>query len=281
MIINGRRGSCSYLIKHVPDVGLWFSKPHGEHLGSFDGHKVCLALVGDGLGQQGLPTARRAIEQHSTRRSHTKLKELVRIFDRVLRRARGALMDYWWHLCLQVHAESRECLSVSSTWTSSCSSLLTSSSPPMSSQLTWGTSAQVSLRADGLLWLSAHWGKAWWGQGKEALFFEGLIEYSLEKAKVCLCVFVCVCVCVYLEVVHGDGQWVEQVGVDGFVLQVYEDHLLADGLQSSFWAQSSQVGTYVTVGLCGDLRNVKYLRDIDMNLLNSTAVSFRTFLRQN
>ena len=197
MIINGRRGSCSYLIKHVPDVGLWFSKPHGEHLGSFDGHKVCLALVGDGLGQQGLPTARRAIEQHSTRRSHTKLKELVRIFDRVLRRARGALMDYWWHLCLQVHAESRECLSVSSTWTSSCSSLLTSSSPPMSSQLTWGTSAQVSLRADGLLWLSAHWGKAWWGQGKEALFFEGLIEYSLEKAKVCLCVFVCVCVCTW------------------------------------------------------------------------------------
>lgn len=56
------------------------------------------------------------------------------------------------------------CVGVSDTWTSSCSSLLTSSSPPMSSQLTWGTSATVSLRAEGLLWLSAHWGNTQWHQ---------------------------------------------------------------------------------------------------------------------
>ena len=42
------------------------------------------------------------------------------------------------------------------TCTSSCSSLLTSSRPPMSSQLMLGTSTTVSLRAEGLLWLSAH-----------------------------------------------------------------------------------------------------------------------------
>lgn len=54
----------------------------------------------------------------------------------------------------------------------------------------------------------------------------------LGRAKVCMYVFVCMGV--YLEVIHGDSQGVEQVSIDGFVLQVYEGHLLADGLQSSF-----------------------------------------------
>lgn len=42
------------------------------------------------------------------------------------------------------------------TCTNSCSSLLTSSRPPMSSQVMLGTSTTVSLSADGLLWLRAH-----------------------------------------------------------------------------------------------------------------------------
>lgn len=42
------------------------------------------------------------------------------------------------------------------TWTNSCSSLLTSSRPPISSQVMLGTSTTVSLSADGLLWLRAH-----------------------------------------------------------------------------------------------------------------------------
>lgn len=76
--------SCSYLVKHFSDIGLRLSKPHGEHLGAFNGHKVCLALVGDGLGQQGLSTARGAVEEHTTGRSHAELQELVWVLDWIL-----------------------------------------------------------------------------------------------------------------------------------------------------------------------------------------------------
>lgn len=76
--------SCSHLIKHLSDVGLGLSEPHGEHLRAFNGHKVCLALVGDGLGQQGLSTARGAIEEHATGRSHSELQELVWVLDWIL-----------------------------------------------------------------------------------------------------------------------------------------------------------------------------------------------------
>lgn len=146
----------SHLIKDISDIGLRFSKPHGQHLWSLNWDKVCLALIGNGLSQEGFPTAWRTVEQHATRWGHSKLQELVWVLNRVLMIARWGLMGYWWDSHLQVWTEW-EC--VSFTWTSSCSSFFTSSSPPMSSQLTWGTSAQVSLRADGLLWLSAHWGK--------------------------------------------------------------------------------------------------------------------------
>ena len=43
------------------------------------------------------------------------------------------------------------------TCTSSCSSRLTFSKPPMSSHVTCGTSTTVSRSADGLLWPSAHY----------------------------------------------------------------------------------------------------------------------------
>ena len=52
-----------------------------------------------------------------------------------------------------------------------------------------------------------------------------------------------------LEVVHGDGERVEQVGVDGVVLEVDEGQLLTNGLQGSLGAQGRHVSTYVTVGL--------------------------------
>lgn len=81
----------SHLIKHLPDVGLRLSEPHGEHLGAFDGHKVCLALVGDGLGQQGLPTAWRAVEEHAAGRSHAELQELVRVLDGILGMVEGEI----------------------------------------------------------------------------------------------------------------------------------------------------------------------------------------------
>jgi hypothetical protein len=40
-----------------PDVGLGLAEPHRKQLGALDADEVGLALVGDGLGQQRLPTA--------------------------------------------------------------------------------------------------------------------------------------------------------------------------------------------------------------------------------
>lgn len=55
----------SHLVKDLSDVGLRFSKPHGEQLRSFNGDEICLALVGNGFGQQSLTTTRGAIKQHT------------------------------------------------------------------------------------------------------------------------------------------------------------------------------------------------------------------------
>ena len=49
-----------------------------------DGDEVGLALVCDGLGQQGLPTAGGTVEEHPFGRRHPKLEELLRVFHRVL-----------------------------------------------------------------------------------------------------------------------------------------------------------------------------------------------------
>ena len=49
-----------------------------------DGDEVSLALVGDGLCQQCLATARRTIEQHPLGGSHAKLEELLRMLNWVL-----------------------------------------------------------------------------------------------------------------------------------------------------------------------------------------------------
>lgn len=50
-----------------------------------DADEVGLALVGDGLGQQGLTTAWWAVEQHSLGGGHAKLLKLLRVLHRVLR----------------------------------------------------------------------------------------------------------------------------------------------------------------------------------------------------
>lgn len=92
----------SHLIKDISDIGLRFSKPHGQHLRSLNWDKVRLALIGNGLSQEGFPTAWRTVEQHATRWGHSKLQELVWVLDRVLMRARWRLMGYWWDSRLQI-----------------------------------------------------------------------------------------------------------------------------------------------------------------------------------
>lgn len=74
----------SCLVKDLSDVGLRLSKPHGEQLWAFDGDEVCLALVGNGFGQQSLPTTRWSIEQHALGWCHSKLEELVWVLHWVL-----------------------------------------------------------------------------------------------------------------------------------------------------------------------------------------------------
>lgn len=73
-----------YLVKDLSDIGLRLSKPHGEQLRSLDGDEVCLALVGNGFGQQSLTTTRGTIEQHTFGWGHAKLEELVWVLHWVL-----------------------------------------------------------------------------------------------------------------------------------------------------------------------------------------------------
>lgn len=74
----------THLVKDLSDIRLRLSKPHGEQLWSFDGDEVCLALVGDGFGQQSLTTTRWTIEQHTLGWGHAKLEELVWMLHWVL-----------------------------------------------------------------------------------------------------------------------------------------------------------------------------------------------------
>lgn len=143
-----------YLVKDLSDIGLRLSKPHGEQLRSFDRDEICLALVGNGFGQKSLTTTRRAIEQHTLGWGHAKLEELVRVLNWVLKKEIGKKLKFY---SLRYRFISVYIPKITiHTCTNSCSSLLTSSRPPMSSQVMLGTSTTVSLRADGLLWLRAH-----------------------------------------------------------------------------------------------------------------------------
>ena len=56
------------------------------------------------------------------------------------------------------------------------------------------------------------------------------------------------------EVLHRDGEAVENLGVDGLVLQVDEVHLFADLLKGSLGAEGREIGTDVAVSFGGNLR---------------------------
>lgn len=75
----------SYLVKDLSDVRLRLSEPHGEQLGSFDGDEICLALVGDGFGQQSLTATRGTVEKHTLGWGHAKLEELVWMLHWILK----------------------------------------------------------------------------------------------------------------------------------------------------------------------------------------------------
>ena len=72
------------LLEDVADVGLGLAEPHGEELGSLDRDEVGLALVGDGLGHEGLTATGRAVEQHTLGGAHAELLELFGVLDGIL-----------------------------------------------------------------------------------------------------------------------------------------------------------------------------------------------------
>ena len=59
------------------------------------------------------------------------------------------------------------------------------------------------------------------------------------------------------EVLHGDGEAVEDLGVDVLVLEVDEVHLLSDLLKGGLRAQGCQVCAHMTMGLCSNLLQVE------------------------
>lgn len=79
----------SCLVKDLSDVGFRLSEPHGEQLRSFDRDEICLALIGNGFGQQSLTTTWGAVEQHTLGGGHAKLEELVWVLHWVLKSSRG------------------------------------------------------------------------------------------------------------------------------------------------------------------------------------------------
>merc|ERR1719440_2620001 len=72
------------LVEELTHVGLRLAKPHRQQLGALDRDEVGLALVGDGLGEERLAAAGRAVEEHALGRRHAELLKLLRELDRVL-----------------------------------------------------------------------------------------------------------------------------------------------------------------------------------------------------
>mmetsp|Transcript_2893 Transcript_2893/g.6565 ORF Transcript_2893/g.6565 Transcript_2893/m.6565 type:complete len:328 (+) Transcript_2893:273-1256(+) len=73
--------SGSGLVEDLAHVGLGLAEPHREELRAFDADEVGGAFGGHGFGQQRLAAARRAVEEHTARRLHSKLLELLRVVD--------------------------------------------------------------------------------------------------------------------------------------------------------------------------------------------------------
>lgn len=83
----------THLVKDFPDIGFRLPKPHGEQLRTLDGDKVGLALISNGFGQQGFPTARRSIEEYSLGGCHAKFEEFVWVLHRILGRKGKRVQD--------------------------------------------------------------------------------------------------------------------------------------------------------------------------------------------
>lgn len=58
------------------------------------------------------------------------------------------------------------------------------------------------------------------------------------------------------EVLHGDAEGVENLGIDGVLVEIDEVHLLTDLLHGGLGAESSHIGTDVTMGLGSNLLQV-------------------------
>lgn len=177
------RGSTS-LVEELAHVGLGLTEPHCEQLGTLDADEVGLALVGNGLGEQGLTAARRSVEQHALGGSHAELEELLWVLDGVL------------HKLLQLALDTLETANV----------------------------------------LPGHVGHL-----DDSLAEGGGVGSAKGKA----------------EVVHGDGEEIEHLGINLLLLEVDEVHALTDLLERSLGAEGGNVGTNVTVGLVGNLQAVQ------------------------
>mmetsp|Transcript_9916 Transcript_9916/g.21409 ORF Transcript_9916/g.21409 Transcript_9916/m.21409 type:complete len:275 (-) Transcript_9916:58-882(-) len=86
---TGRAG----LVEELSDVGLALSEPLRQELGTLDADEVGTALVRDGLGQERLTAAGRAVEEHALGRVHPELDVLVGVLDGVLDRLVELALD--------------------------------------------------------------------------------------------------------------------------------------------------------------------------------------------
>ena len=81
----------------------------------------------------------------------------------------------------------------------------------------------------------------------------------------------------YPEVFLCDGERVEHFGVNLFVFEINQVHLLADLLQGRLRAQRCQIGTHVTVRLRSNLLQVDVIRELHVFGVN--AQNFETSSR--
>mmetsp|Transcript_12337 Transcript_12337/g.18993 ORF Transcript_12337/g.18993 Transcript_12337/m.18993 type:complete len:771 (-) Transcript_12337:482-2794(-) len=81
------------LVEEVAHISLGLAEPHGQQLGALHGDEVRVALVGDGLGQQGLAAAGRPVEEHALGGAHAELLELARVLHGVLHQLLQLALD--------------------------------------------------------------------------------------------------------------------------------------------------------------------------------------------
>lgn len=136
---------------------------------------------------------------------------------------------------------SRTAKRVELTCTSSCNSRFTFSRPPMSSQVTLGTSTTVSRRALGLLLLIAYCIvkkdciRMWTGINTEV--------HSQPRWQ-----------STHPKVLHCHSQRTEHLCIYLIILQINQIHFLSDLLQSRLRTQGSQVSTNMAMSLGCNLK---------------------------